>query len=215
MIVISKPYLFLIQIVMRLRSLDFSLLFDRYIVANCLNKTSILHFLILWPVNPSQNKYIFWTHAGKNLIALCSRHKYDKYVILKSLHLRQWDFRLLQQLDVVLQFTYGQLWGLHVALHLLQLLLLLSPQLLQKAGLLILQDLMQRSEFTFDTSLQVCSQSLTGRRDWGYVKKWVQWYNYFNNWLSQPQNVDKWFTSINMRDMWHATCLCPPVYGRH
>lgn len=61
--------------------------------------------------------------------------------------------RLLQHCHVLSQLLYGQFEGLQVALDLLQLLLLLPPQLFQYARLLVVQYLMEGSELTFDPSL--------------------------------------------------------------
>lgn len=66
----------------------------------------------------------------------------------------------LQGSYVVLQVPHGQLSRLEVALDFLQLLLLLLPELLQHHALLIVQDLMESSEFTADACLQICPDSL-------------------------------------------------------
>lgn len=68
--------------------------------------------------------------------------------------------RLMQHSHILLQLSYCQLHGLHVALHSLHLLPLLPPELLQHADLLILQDLMESCKLPFDPSLQICSHSL-------------------------------------------------------
>lgn len=72
---------------------------------------------------------------------------------------------LLQHAHVLLQLPDGRLHGLQVALDFVQLLLLLRPQLLQQAALLVVQDLVESSELTFDARLQVFSDSLRGKRE--------------------------------------------------
>lgn len=72
---------------------------------------------------------------------------------------------LLQHTHVLLQLPDGRLHGLQVALDLVQLLLLLRPQLLQQAALLVVQDLVESSELPFDARLQIFPDSLRGKRE--------------------------------------------------
>ncbi|KAG7272070.1 hypothetical protein CRUP_001835 [Coryphaenoides rupestris] len=70
---------------------------------------------------------------------------------------------LLQHPDVLLQLLDGLPAGLQVALQLVHGLALLPPQLLQQAGLLLLEHLLQGPELDLDTGLEFSSNTL--RRD--------------------------------------------------
>lgn len=106
------------------------------------------------------------------LMSGCMSLQFDSCFELRSHlghhHVLSVSAGLLQGSYVVLQIPHGQLSCLKVALDFLQLLLLLLPELLQHHALLVVQDLMESSEFPADACLQICPDSLQQRRATGF-----------------------------------------------
>lgn len=98
----------------------------------------------------------------------CVSSQFDSCFELRSHlghhHILSVGASLLQGSYVVLQIPHGQLGCLELALDFLHLLLLLLPELLQHRALLVVQDLMERSEFPADARLQIRPDSLQQRR---------------------------------------------------